>query len=208
MKILLLGASGTLGRTVLNEGVRAGHEITVLIRTPEKLGVVPQGVKVVVGDVLTTQLEPLVAGVDAVVQSLGVGGKGDGKATSICADGNRRLLTAIGDRSTRMVAVSNIGVDGSGTAFFRKFVLPVFVRWLQPIIADKENMERDLRASRTRWTAVRFPAFSEKPAEGGPRFSRTGVELGFTINLESAAQVLLWLAGSDAYKGEAVCVSD
>lgn len=208
MKILLLGASGTLGRALLDEGVRAGHEMTVLVRTLKKLGTVPKGVKVVVGDVLTTPLEPLVEKTDAVIQSLGVGGKGDGKPTSICADGNRRLLAAIGDRGTRIVAVSNIGVDGSGTAFFRKLVLPLFVRWLQPIIADKEVMEADLRASQTRWTATRFPAFSEKPAKGRPRFSRSGVELGFTISLESAAQVLLWLAASDAYVGESICISD
>ena len=197
-----------LGGAVLEAGVSAGHDMTVLVRTPEKLKPCPASVRIVEGDVLTAQLESLVADADAVIQSLGVGGKGDGKPTSVCTMGTRRLLVAIGDRDTRFVAVSNIGVDGSGTAMFRKLILPYFIKWLQPIIEDKTQMEQDLFASRIRWTAARFPALSEKPAKGGPRFSRTGEGLGFTLNLESAAQVLLWLATSNAYCGEAICISD
>ena len=59
MKILLLGATGMLGRAVLEAGVRAGHDMTVLVRTPEKLMPCPAGVRIVEGDVLTAQLESL-----------------------------------------------------------------------------------------------------------------------------------------------------
>ena len=36
-RLLILGATGSLGRHVLRQAVGAGHEVTVFVRTPSKL---------------------------------------------------------------------------------------------------------------------------------------------------------------------------
>lgn len=207
MRILILGSSGMLGSRVVERALAAGHELTLLVRRQPELRPNPL-LHIVVGDVRRTDLAALLADQDAVIQMLGVGGKGNGQPTDICAVGTRRLIEGIGDRPTRLIAVSNIGAQGSGTAFFRKFVLPLFVRWLVPIIRDKQVMEKELASSTTRWTAVRFPEFVDKPANKPLRFSHTGNELGFKVALDDAADVLLWLCGENAYLGDAICVSN
>ena len=37
MRVLVLGGSGSIGRLVLEQGLRQGHEFTVLLRDPAKL---------------------------------------------------------------------------------------------------------------------------------------------------------------------------
>ena len=36
-RLLILGATGSLGRHVLRQAVAAGHDVTVFVRTPSKL---------------------------------------------------------------------------------------------------------------------------------------------------------------------------
>ena len=50
-RLLILGATGRLGRHVLSQAVAAGHEVTVLVRTPSKLlPDIPDRVSVHTGD--------------------------------------------------------------------------------------------------------------------------------------------------------------
>ncbi len=195
-----------LGAAVLRRALAAGHDVTVLARDASKFGADVQNARIVAGDVRTADLAPLLAGQDAVIQSLGVGGKGDGRPTDICATGVRRVLAAMGTRPVRLIAVSNTGVQGSGGLIVR--ALPLFVRWLRPIVDDKEQMEAVLRASGARWTAVRMPGLADRKPKGKPRFSGNGKGLGFSVSLENAADVLISLAGSHRYIREAVSISD
>ena len=36
-RVIILGATGALGRHVLRQAVAAGHDVTVFVRTPSKL---------------------------------------------------------------------------------------------------------------------------------------------------------------------------
>ncbi|MBL8177878.1 MAG: NAD(P)H-binding protein [Bryobacterales bacterium] len=206
MKILLLGATGMLGAVVLRRALAAGHQVTVLARDASKFGADVKSANIVVGDVRTADLSSLLDGQDAVIQSLGVGGKGDGRPTDICATGVKRVLAAMGTRPIRLIAVSNTGVQSSGGLIIR--ALPLFVRWLRPILEDKEQMEAALRASSAHWTAVRMPGLADRKPIGTPRFSGDGKDLGFTVSLENAADVLISLAGNEQYVRQAVSISD
>jgi nucleoside-diphosphate-sugar epimerase len=57
-RLIVLGASGSLGRHVLRQALAAGHEVTAFVRTPSKLPPEAQGrVSVHTGD-LTVQVPP------------------------------------------------------------------------------------------------------------------------------------------------------
>ena len=49
MKVVLYGASGTIGSRILRELASRGHEVTAVVRNPDK--VTAEGVTVVKGDV-------------------------------------------------------------------------------------------------------------------------------------------------------------
>ena len=70
MKVALIGASGNAGSRILNELVTRGHDVTAIVRNPEK---VPSGPHIVAkkGDVFDQAgLAELLKGHDAVVSSV------------------------------------------------------------------------------------------------------------------------------------------
>src|ERR1700680_3463016 len=73
-KIIVLGASGALGKHVAQQAVDAGHEVSVVVRTPSKLPTsLRDKVKVHEADIATLtahQLGALVSAYDAVIPGL------------------------------------------------------------------------------------------------------------------------------------------
>jgi uncharacterized protein len=73
MKIALIGATGFVGSAILQEGLQRGHEVTAIVRHPEKLqphaNLHPQK-----GDVYNEdEVVRLVAGHDAVISAFNPG---------------------------------------------------------------------------------------------------------------------------------------
>jgi hypothetical protein len=93
-------------------------------------------------------------------------------------------------RVSRIVCMSNVGADGSGSWFANHVVIPGFVRWLRPIIEDKNRMEAGLRGSTATWCSVRLPNIVEGP-ERPLRVSADGRGIGLSVTAASAARFLL-----------------
>lgn len=75
-KLLVIGATGSLGSHVARQAVAAGHEVTVLVRTPSKL---PAGVRDQVAvrqadlsRISAADLAPMLEGHDAVINTAGL----------------------------------------------------------------------------------------------------------------------------------------
>ncbi len=75
-RIVLLGATGSLGKHLLQQAVQAGHEVTVLVRTPAKLPSELRGsITVIQADLATialTELTAALSGQDAVINTAGL----------------------------------------------------------------------------------------------------------------------------------------
>jgi putative NADH-flavin reductase len=80
-KIIVLGAAGALGKHVAQQAVDAGHEVSVVVRTPSKLPESWRGkVEVHKADIATlsaTQLGALLGGQDVVINTAGTVGEGE-----------------------------------------------------------------------------------------------------------------------------------
>ena len=74
-KIALLGATGGTGLQVLTQALSQGHEVTVLVRSRERLGAAAGRARVLVGSVPddAAALAEAVRGQNAVISTLGVG---------------------------------------------------------------------------------------------------------------------------------------
>ena len=86
--------------------------------------------------------------------------------------------------------MSNVGAGGSGTWLYNRVVVPIFLRWLKPIIADKDRMENFLKESDLDWTSVRLPNIVEGPARP-IQASESGKGIGISITATSTAAFLL-----------------
>jgi uncharacterized protein YbjT (DUF2867 family) len=77
MTVLVVGATGSIGRLVVEVALRQGHAVRALVRTPEKARELPRKAQVALGDVTHPDTLPgAVDGVNAIVFTLGSEGTG------------------------------------------------------------------------------------------------------------------------------------
>jgi len=192
MKLALFGATGLTGPSVLREALARGHHVQALARRPEAITTTHERLTVLRGDALNAaDVEACVAGCDAVLHCLGIGGRGDGRPTTLVSESVALLLPIMQAKGVkRLVVMSNLGAGGSGPWWMRKIAIPLLVRWLAPIVADKDRMEAILQASGVEWIAPRFPAIVDGPAKP-LRTSADGRGIGFKITTGSCATFML-----------------
>lgn len=145
MTILCVGATGSIGRNVVEEALRQGHQVRALVRNAAKARQLPSDVQVVVADL--TRPETLAAaldGVDAVVFTHGSDG-GKAAAQSVDYGGVRNVLRALGPRRVRIALMTAIGVTNRVGAYN---VATEAHDW-------KRRSERLVRASGLPYTIVR-----------------------------------------------------
>jgi uncharacterized protein YbjT (DUF2867 family) len=208
MKLAILGATGLTGGLVLEQALAAGLEVVCLVRDPARLTPRHPRLTVIGGSpVVREDVEACVRGADAVIHCLGIGGRGDGKPTTLISDSVTVVLAAIARLGVpRIVCMSNVGAGGSGTWLANRVVIPLFLRWLKPIIADKDRMEAALRASAAEWVSVRLPNIVDGP-ERPVRVSADGRGIGLSITAASAARFLLARASGGDFLRETPSVS-
>ena len=71
MKLTIFAATGGIGHQILEQALAAGHDVTAVVRSPDKL---PGRVHAVKADLATSDAEalmPAVGGADAVLSGLG-----------------------------------------------------------------------------------------------------------------------------------------
>jgi uncharacterized protein YbjT (DUF2867 family) len=111
MAVLVVGATGSIGKLVVEEAVREGHAVRALVRSSAKARQLPQKAQALVGDVTRPEtLSGAVDGVDAVVFTLGSDGAGKAGAETIDYGGVRNVLAALGSRPARIALMTAIGV--------------------------------------------------------------------------------------------------
>jgi uncharacterized protein YbjT (DUF2867 family) len=192
MKLALFGATGLTGGLVLAQALEQGHEVTVLVRDPSRVSLSHPRLTVLGGSpIKPDDVERCVSAAEVVIHCLGIGGKGDGRPTTLVSDSVRVVLEAMARQGVpRIVCMSNVGAGGSGTWFANRVVVPLFLRWLRPIIDDKDRMEAALRASDVAWVSVRLPAVVSGP-ERPLRISKDGRGIGLSVTAASTARFLI-----------------
>lgn len=106
--VLVVGATGSIGRLVVSESVQRGFTTRALVRDRARGEKQLRGAEIVVGDLTDPDsLADAVEGVDAVVFTHGTHGSG---AEAVDYGGVRNILTALGDRPARVALMTAIGV--------------------------------------------------------------------------------------------------
>jgi putative NADH-flavin reductase len=167
-RILLLGSTGGTGREVLSQALQRGYEVTVLVRSPERLPASASNrVKVLTGSIPDDDgaLAAAMRARDVVISALGVGNSL--RSSGLIARSIPAIVRVMKDEGVgRLILTSAYGVGET-----RRDVplLPrILMRsLLRDIYADKEAGEDLLRRSNVDWTIV-YPA----TLTNGPRTGR------------------------------------
>lgn len=159
MKVLILGATGSLGKQIVAQGLEKGHEVTALVRSPEKI--TDAKVRVLAGPLDAAHLEIALQGQEAVIYALGVK---PGGAITFFSNTTRVLLAAMQKCNVqRIVVVTGVGSGdskGHGGFLYDWIVYPLITK---KIYEDKDRQEALLKASDRDWIAVRPAAFTNGP---------------------------------------------
>jgi len=193
--VLVVGATGSIGRLVVEESMRQGYATRALVRHPDKARRLPAEADIVIGDVTQPDtLAAAAAGVDAVVFTLGSDGAGKIGAETVDYGGVRNVLIALGAQPARIALMTSIGITNRTGAYNRATEAH---DW-------KRRSERLVRASGHPYTMVRPGWFDyNQPDElrlvllqGDKRWA--GDPSDGAVARRQIAQVLVQSLGSDA----------
>lgn len=212
MKVVIFGATGFSGKAILKEALSQGHQVTVLVRKAEAVAPQPQ-LRIVEGNVLDPAVvDAVVQGQDAVIQCLGVGGKGDGKPTTFVSDANQVIMEAMQrNHVPRLIAMSIAGAGDSLASMpwlFRKVLVPYLMKWAQALLDDKNRMEPKIMATDLQWTIVRSAGIVDKPSKGKVMASLDGKGVKFTITLPDMARFMVAQLTDHQFLRKCPCISN
>ena len=151
---------------------------------------------VVTGSVLDQDaVLKVIKGQDAVINTLGIGGKGNGKPTTFVSSANKIIMEQMDKAQVkRFIVMSAIGAGDSWNYLpwiYRKFILPVFQSWFVPIIADKNRIEVDVTSSDLDWTIVRATTVQSGEAKDKIIATVDGKGIHFTIRATDLARFIV-----------------
>jgi len=137
--VLIVGATGSIGRHVVAEAIAQGYETRALVRDASRASKLAIGATVVVGELTRAEtLAAAVDGIDAVVFTQGSSYGNAVAAESVDYGAVRNVLEALGGRPVRIALMTSIGVTRRGNTH----------DW-------KRRGERLVRASGNDYTIVR-----------------------------------------------------
>lgn len=212
MKIVIFGATGVVGSAITKEALAQGYKVTVLTRDAKRVKITNDNLTVVEGEVTDRgTVRKVLEGQDAVIQSLGIGGKGNGKPTTFVSDANKLIMEEMKLMNVRrLIAISVIGA-GDSLYFlpwiYRKMIL-VMMKWFNAIIEDKDRMEPMIENSGLDWTIVRCTTVKDSPSKGRITASMDGKGIKYSITAEDMAKFVVSQLVDDRFKSKAPVISN
>jgi uncharacterized protein YbjT (DUF2867 family) len=158
MNLVVLGATGRTGRLVVEQALAAGHTVTALVRSPEKLATGNSNLRVVSGQATdTSAVARAMEGADAVISTLGGNG-------TVIADSTRAIVEAAPKTGvSRVVVLSTFAAQRDRLSAGTRLLTGIGMRGM---LKDKTAGEEMLRRSDLEWTVVYASILSDGPANG------------------------------------------
>jgi uncharacterized protein YbjT (DUF2867 family) len=205
MNITIFGATGSIGRHLVEQSLAAGHEVTAFTRDAARVTVGHDRLQVVEGDVTDpAACLPAVKDADAVVVVLGAGGRG-----GVREAGTRAVVEAMQQAGGgRLVCQSSLGVGSSRPNLNLWWKYVMFGVLLRAAYADHVLQEKVVEQSGLDWTIVRPSAFTDE-SPGPVRHGFGGSETGLRLKIARAdvAAFLLAQVDDETYLRRAVSIS-
>jgi uncharacterized protein YbjT (DUF2867 family) len=206
--VLVLGATGGTGKLIVSEALSRGHNVTALVRSPEKAGDL-KGARLVTGDARDVNaLRAALKGQDAVISALGTPASPFREVT-LLSSATRALIEAMkAENVKRLVAITGMGAGdshGHGGFLFDRLIFPLLLRH---VYADKNRQEDLIRASGLDWVLVRPVVLNNKPGRGNVRALEDLSDFhGGTIARQDVAHFVADQLGADTWLGRSPLIA-
>ncbi|MEV6277401.1 SDR family oxidoreductase [Nocardia sp. NPDC051832] len=207
MRIAVFGATGTVGRVVVEQALAQGHEVTAFTRNAANVTQQHDRLRVVEGDVFDpNSVERAVAGQDAAIIALG-----DDRTGQVRFGGTKSVIEAMNRTGVkRLIVQSSLGVGDSrpNLNFLWKYILFGIV--LRKAYIDHGRQEELVQASNVDWTIVRPAAFTDGPRTGAYQrgFGPNAKGLALKISRADIAAFYLEQLTDQTYLRRAVSISN
>ena len=202
MQLTVLGGTGRIGRLVVDQALDAGHDVTLLVRDPRKLGPRGQRVRVVSGQVTdATAVTQAIEGANAVISALGPDGNRVDQVV-ILRDGMRTVIGAMRDNDVqRIVNLSGAAIDAPGDQkpMVDRFASRIVRLVSGHVVAAKQAEFDELLVSGLEWMAVRPPLVTDGPRTGRYRAGVDVLRPGARISLADIADFMLTQAAEPTF---------
>ena len=161
---------------VSNRPLKAGHQVTAVVRNPAKLLLRHSNLQIVRGDVTEPfSFSDHYAGKDAVISAIGVnGGLFGDRPTTLYSEGAKNILYDMEQSAvTRVFFISASAVETSPMLPFVVRLVSKYViqKLLKNMYADLLRMEQTVKASHLDWTIIRPPQLTNKARTGKYRMA-------------------------------------
>jgi putative NADH-flavin reductase len=192
MKVALLGATGFVGSALLAEALNRGHEVTAIVRHPEKLEL-RNGLAAVRGDVNDTDgLASLIAGHDALISAFNPGwtpGTPRPEMYDEQVRGTKSIIAAVKQANIKRI----LWVGGAGelevAPGVRLIDTPEFPEWVKPgSRATSEALAMLRNEPELEWSFL-TPSATLEPGERTAKFRLGGAQLLVDAKGESQISV-------------------
>ncbi len=207
MRIAVFGATGGLGRLVVEQALAQGHTVTAFVRNPATLAIQHDRLALIQGDVRdSARVEAAVAGQEAVVMALGT--RPGAQVGTFYSDSTRAIVAAMrAAGARRLVCVSSWVVRESRrhAGLIGNLIVPLFPGRLY---ADRERQEQVVRESDLDWIIVRPARLVDRPARGAYH-SGTHIRVRAVTGIARAdvAAFVVRQVSDDTYLRQAMSVS-
>ena len=158
MNLVVLGATGATGRLVVDQALAAGHTVTALVRSPEKVAIRNPNLRVVAGQATDpSAVARVLDRADALISTLG--GRG-----SVISDSARAIVEAARKSGvSRVILLSSFLVERDRFNPVTRFLTGLA---MGSMIKDKRAGEKALRESNLDWTIVYASSLTDGPSSG------------------------------------------
>lgn len=171
MKIIVFGATGGVGQSVVKQALENGFEVTAFARTPSKLDLTHDSLTIVQGDAFNPeQVTAAIAGHDAVVSCLG-SNQGMKKSTDLQEMVKNIVAGMQAHGVKRIVYTASAGVHNELPGVNGKLIM----KMLKNALVDHRAATDLIKEHGLTYTFVRPMGLSNESFTGDYREAATGV---------------------------------
>lgn len=204
LRVAVFGATGNIGRHVVEQLLADGHSVTVYVRNPDKLATSHPNLTVIKDDLDNrTAIARAVEGADAVISALGPTLRRGATGTPL-TEGTRTIVAAMRSAGVRrFIGLATPAIaDPQDRPTLRGKLLRLMPRLFLPNAFVKiVGMTEAVTSSGLEWTIARITAPTDKPASGRIRAGFLGRDkVGWDMARVDVATFLVGQLTDDTYR--------
>ncbi len=187
MRLLILGATGGIGRLLVRFALERGHEVTAFVRSPQKITLKHDRLKVLQGNLLDAgHLAKVMAGHEAVLSAFG--------PVTLRPTNTRTKFAQAVAAAMRSSGIKRVLLVSSGLLFPEMNFLGQVLRGtlFGNVVVDDAGMELAISRDYLDWTIVRPPRLTNGPLTSKYRVEDDRLPKGgLTISRADVADFML-----------------